>query len=527
MAKKIVKKVKTVSQRPARKSAKAASNVQPKDQPREEGGVEEGGAVTRIQSVTDYVEASMTRYGKAVNEDRALPDYRDGMKPVQRKILWGMYRMGVLANRPVVKSARIVGEVLGKFHPHGDQACYGAMVTMANQVLETVDGRGNWGNLLRDPAAAMRYTNARLSKFGNSFFDPYYVPAYDLVPNYDDKEEEPLVLLAQLPALLINGTYGIGVGTTSNIPSFTPGSVAKAVTKTLQALETGQELSSKRAANLLKFTCPGRGTVDQEAQAAEILEYMRTGVGAVEYQSHYTWDERRHAMVFTKFSPVDIAKAALKVSEFKDVVEVLDESYVVEETEKTPEVKHVVQVVVLRKLDKKLLEAAKKKVLATFAYRDSLRTNVTERKLVGEGKVDVENRSTTVPKILNDWCRWRVEVEVRATRHQIGVLQGKIRHTELLRLAVANRKLIIQLLDSDKDDVQMEAALAKALKITAEEAKFIFDLRVRQLKRLEDKTLKKTLEEQQAELKTLEGRAKKPIPWVIKNVESLVTKLRG
>lgn len=480
-----------------------------------------------VQDVTDYVEAAMTRYGKAVNEDRALPDYRDGLKPVQRKILWAMYKMGVLNNRPVVKSARIVGEVLGKYHPHGDSACYGAMVTMANQVLETVDGRGNWGNLLRDPAAAMRYTNARLSKFGNSFFDPYYVPAYDLVPNYDDKEEEPLVLLAQLPNLLINGTYGIGVGTTSNIPSFTPGSVARAVTATLAAIEGGGTLSATRAAKLLRFTCPGRGTVDQTAQAPEILEYMRTGVGAVDYASEYVWDARRHAMVFSKFSPLDIAKAALKVGELKDVVEVLDESYVTEETESSPEIKHVVQTIVLRKLDPKLLEVLKKKVVGMFAYRDSLRTNITERKLVGPGKVDVENRSTTIPKIINDWCAWRIQVEVRATKYQIGVLEKRIRHTELLRLAVLHRKLIIQLLDSDKDDLQMEAALAKALKINADEAKMIFDLRVRQLKRLEDRGLKKLLGEQQAELKTLQGRAKKPIPWIVKNIEDLVLKLRS
>lgn len=475
------------------------------------------------RDLTNYVEAAMTRYGKAVNEDRALPDYRDGLKPVQRKILWAMYRMGLLHNKPVVKSARIVGEVLGKYHPHGDTACYGAMVTMANQVLSPVDGHGNWGNLLNDPAAAMRYTNARLTAYGSSFFDAYYIPAYDLVPNYDDKDEEPLVLLAQLPNLLINGTYGIGVGTTSNVPSFTPVSVAKAVVRTLELKAKNEKLSAKRAATLLTFTCPGGGGVDQEAQAADILEYMKTGVGAVTYRSEYTWDAKRHAMVFSKFAPLDIAKAAIKVADIKDVVDVLDESY----SDPKTKLKHIVQVVVLKKLEGKLLTALKHKVEAAFSYRDNLRTNVTERKLLKGGKVDVTNTSTSIPEILNNWCEWRVVNEVRATKYQIGVMQRKIRHTELLRLAVANRKLIIQLLDSDKDDVQMEAALAKALKITAEEAKFIFDLRVRQLKRLEDTALKKLLADQQKELKTLEGRAADPIPWVVKNVNELLTRMKG
>jgi DNA gyrase subunit A len=477
--------------------------------------------VIERRDLTNYVETAMTRYGNAVNLDRALPDYRDGLKPVQRKILWAMYKMGVLANRPVVKSARIVGEVLGKYHPHGDTACYGAMVNMANQVLPPIDGHGNWGNLMKDPAAALRYTNARLSQYGASFFDPYYIPAYDLLPNYDDKDEEPLVLLAQLPNLLINGTYGIGVGTTSNVPSFTPGSVAKAVMRTLQLHSAGKKMSAKRAAQILKFTCPGRGVVDQEQQADAILTYMRTGEGTVEYHSTYTWDKARHAMVFTRFSPVDIGKAAQKVAEYKDVVDVLDESY------EEKGVKHIVQTVVLKRLEGKLLDALKRKIANAFSYRDNLRTNVTERKLLRPGVVDVVNRSTTVPDILNDWCKWRVEVEVRATNYQIGVMQRKIRHTELLRLAVEHRKLIIQLLDSDKNDAQMEEALAKALKITVEEAKVIFDLRVRQLKRLEDQALRKTLAEQQNELKTLQGRAKNPIPWIEKNVNELVARLKG
>lgn len=468
--------------------------------------------------LTEYAQMAMTRYGKAVNEDRALPDYRDGMKPVQRKILWGMYKLGLWSKLPKpVKSARIVGDVLGKFHPHGDTACYGAMVTMANQVVPTVFGEGNWGNILKDSPAAMRYTNAKLTAYGDAIFDPYYTPVMDLLPNYDDTEQEPLVLYTPLPNALVNGSYGIGVGTTCYIPAFDVASVAKVTIKALQLYGTDKTISPKTCATLLKFVCEGGGRVDQEHYAAEILDYMKTGEGSVVFNSRWTWDSKLHGMAFTGFAPVDINKKLELISAYPEVVEILDLSSI-EEGFKF--------VVVMKRLDNKLLTAAKKKVAGAFSSKENFKTNITERVLLN-GKRDVVNRSTTIPALITDWVKWRVQIEVRATQFQIGVMDKKIRHTELLRIAVANRSLIIKMLDSDLDDAGMEAELAKRLKITPAEAKVIFDLRVRQLKKLEDKGLEKLHKEQTAQRATLQGRAKDPAPWVIKNIEAIVAKLKG
>lgn len=467
--------------------------------------------------LTEYSQMAMTRYGKAVNEDRALPDYRDGMKPVHRKILWGMFKLGLWSKMPKpVKSARIVGDVLGKYHPHGDTACYGAMVTMVNQMVPAVYGEGNWGNILKDTAAAMRYTNAKLTAYGDAIFDPYYTPVMDLLPNYDDTDQEPLVLYTPLPNVLVNGSYGIGVGTTCYIPSFDVQSVAKVTIKALQLHGSGKKISPKTCATTLKFVCESGGRVDQEHYEAEILEYMKTGEGSVVFNSKWTWNAKLHGMAFKGFAPIDINKKLELVSSYAEVVEIIDLSSIENGFE---------FVVVMKRLDNKLLTAAKRKVAAAFSSKENFKTNITERILV-DGKRDVVNRSTTIPELLTDWVTWRVAIEVRATQYQIGVMDKKIRHTELLRLAVANRSLIIKLLDSDLDDVGMEAELAKRLKITPQEAKVIFDLRVRQLKKLEDTGLAKLLKEQTDQRSTLHGRAKDPAPWVIKNIQSLVAKLQ-
>lgn len=472
-------------------------------------------------TITDYAEMAMTRYGKAVNEDRALPDFRDGMKPVQRKLLWAMYKLGLWSRLPKpVKSARIIGDTLGKYHPHSDTACYGALVTMANQVLPTVDGTGNWGNILRDPAAAMRYTNAKMSVYGDAFFDPYYTPVLDLLPNFDDTENEPLVLFAPLPNVLVNGSYGIGVGTTCYVPTFSVESVAAATVRALQLRERQLTIGPKVCAKLLKFVTESGGAVDQEHFAEDILNYYRTGEGSVVFTSRWTWDSKRHSMVFTAYAAIDIMKTVARVAEFTEVTEVIDESH------EKGGIKYVVFVITLRKLENSLLTTAKKKIVAAFSSKENFKTNITERILL-EGKRDVQNRSTTVPKIIDDWVTWRLGIEVRASQYQIGITDKKIRHTELLILAVVNRSLIIKLLDSDMDDVQMEAELARQLKILPSEAKIIFDLRVRQLKKLETKVLTTTLNEQRAARAVLENRVAQPGPWVIKNIQSLVNKMKG
>src|SRR6201999_4504114 len=160
-------------------------------------------------------------YAMSVIVARALPDARDGLKPVHRRILYAMYENGFEWNKPYRKSARTVGDVIGKYHPHGDQSVYEAMVRMAQDFsmrVPLIDGQGNFGSMDGDPPAAMRYTESRLSRPADSLLDDLDKDTVDFQPNYDGQNQEPVVLPARFPNLLVNGSSGIAVGMATNIP---------------------------------------------------------------------------------------------------------------------------------------------------------------------------------------------------------------------------------------------------------------------------------------------------------------------
>ena len=185
---------------------------------------------------TDYAEImqkSYIDYAMSVIVSRALPDVRDGLKPVQRRTLYDMHELGIRWDRPYRKSARIVGDTMGKYHPHGDSSIYGALVVMAQDFkmgLPLVDGHGNFGSIEGDGAAAMRYTEARLQKITQeAFLGDLEKGVVDFIPNFDETEREPSVLPARIPNLLVNGSEGIAVGMTTSIPPHNLGEVIDAV----------------------------------------------------------------------------------------------------------------------------------------------------------------------------------------------------------------------------------------------------------------------------------------------------------
>ena len=175
----------------------------------------------RPVKIEDEMKSSYLDYAMSVIVSRALPDARDGLKPVQRRILYALNDMGLRHDTPYKKSARIVGEVLGKYHPHGDTAVYDAMVRMAQDFsmrYRLVDGQGNFGSVDNDPPAAMRYTEARLARIASEMLADIDKDTVDFTPNFDDSLQEPVVLPAKLPNLLLNGAAGIAVGMATNIP---------------------------------------------------------------------------------------------------------------------------------------------------------------------------------------------------------------------------------------------------------------------------------------------------------------------
>ena len=207
------------------------------------GGAGEGGGGGRDFghigpiSIESEMRSSFIDYAMSVIVSRALPDVRDGLKPVHRRILYAMHVLKNFHNQPYKKSARIVGDVIGKYHPHGDSAVYEALVRMAQQFSlrhPLADGQGNFGSIDGDPAAAMRYTEIRISKIGDQMLSDIDMDTVDWALNYDEKELEPTVLPARIPNLLVNGTQGIAVGMATNIP---PHNLGEVIDATLALIE--------------------------------------------------------------------------------------------------------------------------------------------------------------------------------------------------------------------------------------------------------------------------------------------------
>lgn len=249
------------------------------------------------------------RYSKYIIQDRALPDVRDGLKPVQRRILFAMFKLGLTSNKPFKKSARIVGDVIGKYHPHGDTAVYDAMVRMSQEfkiLLPLVDMHGNNGSIDGDPAAAMRYTEARMSKFSELMLEDIHKHTVGFVPNFDDEELEPIVLPSKFPNVLVNGASGISAGYATEIPPHNPGEVIDA---TIYRIEH----PNCTTAELMQFVQGPDFPTGAIVQGIDGLkDAYETGRGKVIVTSKYEIDTSKvEPRIIVTEIPFDVNKAVL------------------------------------------------------------------------------------------------------------------------------------------------------------------------------------------------------------------------
>jgi DNA gyrase subunit A len=240
-----------------------------------------------------YVEEEMKKsyleYSMSVIIGRALPDFRDGLKPVHRRILFAMYELGCFWNKPYKKSARIVGDVLGKYHPHGDIAIYDSLVRMAQEFslrYPLVDGHGNFGSIDGDSAAAMRYTEVRLAPVSALMLDELDKEIVEFTPNFDNSMEEPAILPAKVPQLLLNGSSGIAVGMATNIPPHNLGELTEALKYMLDCRMNGEPEDIAQIRSFIKGPdFPGGGMV---VGTEGIDEYISTGRGDLVCRGKYT-----------------------------------------------------------------------------------------------------------------------------------------------------------------------------------------------------------------------------------------------
>jgi len=228
--------------------------------------------------VQDEMSSSYLSYAMSVIVSRALPDVRDGLKPVHRRIIYAMYKGGYDWSKPFRKSARIVGDVIGKYHPHGDQSVYDALVRMVQDFsmsLPLIQGQGNFGSIDGDPPAAMRYTETRLSKVSQYLIDDIEKNTISFKSNYDETEKEPSVLPAQFPNLLVNGAGGIAVGMATNIPPHNLGEIVDG----LVLLVENKDVSDKKLFNVIKG--PDFPTGGELIYSQTLEELYKTGKGSL------------------------------------------------------------------------------------------------------------------------------------------------------------------------------------------------------------------------------------------------------
>ncbi|MDI4639333.1 MULTISPECIES: DNA topoisomerase IV subunit A [Halomonadaceae] len=450
------------------------------------------GDVERL-SLREYTEKAYLDYSMYVILDRALPHIGDGMKPVQRRIVYAMRELSLNANAKYKKSARTVGDVLGKFHPHGDSACYEAMVLMAQPFsyrYPLVDGQGNWGSP-DDPKsfAAMRYTEARLSKFSEVLLSELGQGTVDWTPNFDGTMNEPVVLPAKLPHVLLNGGTGIAVGMATDIP---PHNVNEVVEATCHLLRNPEATT----ADLLEYV-----PAPDFPSAAEIItprsdlrKLYESGRGSVKLRARYSLEEGKVVITALPYQ-VSGAKvleqiaAQMQAKKLPMVADLRDES-----THETP-----TRLVIEPRSNRVDIEALMAHLFATSDLEKNIRVNMN---VIG---LDGRPRVMPLPAMLGEWLNFRRVTVRRRLEHRLGKVEDRLHILEGLLTAYLNIDEVIRII---REEDEPKAALISAFDLSERQAEAILELRLRHLAKLEEFKIRGEQDQLAAErkqLKTLLG----------------------
>jgi DNA gyrase subunit A len=398
-------------------------------------------------TIEEEMRASYLDYAMSVIVSRALPDVRDGLKPVHRRILYSMKESGFEFNRPYRKSARIVGDVMGKYHPHGDSAIYDAMVRMAQDFsmrLELIDGQGNFGSMDGDPAAAMRYTEARMSRAAHALLEDIDKDTVDFVPNYDESTQEPVVLPAQFPNLLVNGAGGIAVGMATNIPPHNLGEVIDACCAVIDNPATTID-------DILQIMPgPDFPTGGLIVGISGIRAAFHTGRGSVVMRGRTAFEDiagGRQAIVITEV-PYQVNKARM----IERIAEVANEKIVEGISDLRDESdRHGLRVVVELKRD------AEPEVVLNQLYRHTqLQSSFGVNMLaLNGGRPELLN----VKEVIDAFIAFREEVITRRTIYELGKARERAHTLVGLAVAVVNLDPVIELIRAARDPAEARKQL--------------------------------------------------------------------
>ena len=459
-----------------------------------------------------YAERAYLDYAISTIRSRALPDVSDGQKPVQRRILFAMHEMGLGPAAKPVKSARVVGDVLGKYHPHGDFAAYDAMVRMAQDFslrYPLVDGQGNFGSRDGDGAAAMRYTEARLTQYARLLLDEIDQGTVEFVPNYDGSATEPELLPARLPMILLNGASGIAVAMATEIPSHNLVEVAQAAI----ALIRDPKLSHEALMQIMPGPdFPGGGQII--SSSADLAEAYRSGRGSIRVRARYhieelargQWqlvvDELPHGVSSQKVleeveelsnPKVRSGKKALTPEQLQAKSQILNVMDAVRDESGREAAVRLVFEPKTSRIEQALLVNT---LLACTSLETSVSINLV---MLGQDK---RPRQKTLTEILQEWIDFRLHTVRRRSAHRLGKVEDRIHILEGRQLVLLNIDEVIRII---RESDEPKPALMQAFGLTERQAEDILEIRLRQLARLEAIRIEQELKELFDERKKLQG----------------------
>ena len=441
----------------------------------------EGEKIIQI-NIEDEMKSAYIDYSMSVIVSRALPDVRDGFKPVHRRVLYGMQDLGVYSNRPYKKSARIVGEVLGKYHPHGDSSVYDTMVRMAQPWslrYPLVDGQGNFGSVDGDSPAAMRYTEARLRKIAEEMLDDLEKETVDFRPNFDDSLEEPTVLPTKIPNLLINGAAGIAVGMATNMA---PHNLSEVIDGTIAFID------------------------NRDISAEELLQYIKapdfpTG-GII-----YGYEGVRDALLTGRGRVVIRGKAEIEEENGREQIIVTEIPYQVNKAEMIKKIAELVNDKKIEGISDLRDESDRNGMRVVFEIKRDAIANVVLNKLYKFTQlqtsfsvnniclVDGRPRLLNVRELIEQFIEFRHEVVIRRTRFDLRKAEERAHILEGLIIASDNIDEVIEIIKSSASPDDARDRLASRFGLSEIQTRAIVDMRLRQLTGLEQDKLRAEYDE--------------------------------
>lgn len=430
------------------------------------------GSIKRSE-ISHEMRSAYLKYSMSVIVGRALPDVRDGLKPVHRRILYSMYEQGVTHDKPYKKSARSVGDIMGKYHPHGDSAIYDSLVRMAQDFsmrYPFIDGHGNFGSIDGDSAAAMRYTEARLDKFALEMMRDIDKDTVDFVPNYDGEEQEPAVLPAVVPNLLLNGSSGIAVGMATNIPPHNLVEVADGI----NALIDNPELEIEQLLHYIKG--PDFPTAGLILGRQGIIDTYKTGRGAIKMRAktHIEVTAKGRQRIVVTELPYQVNKARLiermaglvRDKVIEGITEIRDESS-----------RDGIRIVIELKSD------AVAKVILNRLYKHTQMQDTFGAIMIA--LVDGEPKTLNLKEILQCYIKHQQEVVVRRSRFELAKAQERAHILEGLKIAIDFIDEVVATIRSAASPDEARTALMERFGLSFKQASAILEMRLRALTGLE------------------------------------------